>query len=146
MTLTQIAESCGVQASGLHFTRRRELFGLRPLLTVRARVATGLFWVMSFCGLLLVFGISTWLPTIMSSSPPRRHQRERERKRVSGSSVSAIDCSTDLVRQAAIRMAPPGPPQCIDYCLANGGAFETRNRHRGQHRRLVRRARAVGFL
>lgn len=29
------------------------------------RRATMLFWVMSFCGLLLVFGISTWLPTIM---------------------------------------------------------------------------------
>jgi AAHS family benzoate transporter-like MFS transporter len=50
---------------GLHISRRGELFGLRPLLAARARVVTGLFWVMSFCGLLLVFGISTWLPTIM---------------------------------------------------------------------------------
>jgi AAHS family benzoate transporter-like MFS transporter len=51
---------------GLHFRRRGELFGLRPLLAARA--ATFLFWAMSFCGLLLVFGISTWLPTIMNNS------------------------------------------------------------------------------
>jgi AAHS family benzoate transporter-like MFS transporter len=53
---------------GLHFSRREELLGLRPLLAARARAATGLFWAMSFCGLLLVFGISTWLPTIMKNS------------------------------------------------------------------------------
>jgi AAHS family benzoate transporter-like MFS transporter len=45
-----------------------ELLGLRPLFGRGLRVATLLFWVMSFCGLLLVFGISTWLPTIMQSS------------------------------------------------------------------------------
>ena len=45
---------------GLHCRRRGELFGLRALLAARARAATGLFWIMSFCGLLLVFGISTW--------------------------------------------------------------------------------------
>lgn len=44
---------------------RGELYGLRPLLGGGVRTATLLFWVMSFCGLLLVFGISTWLPTIM---------------------------------------------------------------------------------
>jgi AAHS family benzoate transporter-like MFS transporter len=55
-------------AGGFHSRRRGELFGLRPLLATRARVATGLFWAMSFCGLLLVFGISTWLPTIMRNS------------------------------------------------------------------------------
>jgi AAHS family benzoate transporter-like MFS transporter len=56
------------QTGGFQVRRRKELFGLRPLLTARARAATALFWVMSFCGLLLVFGISTWLPTIMSNS------------------------------------------------------------------------------
>lgn len=30
--------------------------------------ATLLFWVMSFCGLLLVFGISAWLPTILQAA------------------------------------------------------------------------------
>ena len=48
--------------------RQGELFGLRPLLAGRARTATALFWVMSLCGLLLVFGITTWLPTIMRNS------------------------------------------------------------------------------
>lgn len=40
-------------------------FGLAKLLAPGARGATLLFWLMSFCGLLLVFGISTWLPTMM---------------------------------------------------------------------------------
>ena len=56
------------EAGGPHCRRRAELFGLRPLLAARARAATGLFWVMSFCALMLVFGISTWLPTIMRNS------------------------------------------------------------------------------
>jgi AAHS family benzoate transporter-like MFS transporter len=47
---------------------RGELGGLRPLFTRGIARATILFWVMSFCGLLLVFGISAWLPTIMQTS------------------------------------------------------------------------------
>jgi AAHS family benzoate transporter-like MFS transporter len=53
---------------GSPLRRQGELLGLRPLLAGRARTATALFWVMSFCGLLLVFGVTTWLPTIMSNS------------------------------------------------------------------------------
>jgi MFS family permease len=45
-----------------------DLLGLRPLLASGVRGATLLFWVISFCGLLLVFGISTWLPTIMQTA------------------------------------------------------------------------------
>jgi AAHS family benzoate transporter-like MFS transporter len=45
-----------------------DLLGLRPLLAHGVRGATLLFWVISFCGLLLVFGISTWLPTIMQTA------------------------------------------------------------------------------
>jgi MFS transporter, AAHS family, benzoate transport protein len=45
-----------------------DLMGLRPLLARGVRAATLLFWVISFCGLLLVFGISTWLPTIMQTA------------------------------------------------------------------------------
>lgn len=41
---------------------------VRPLLAPGVRLATLLFWVVSFCGLLLVFGISTWLPTIMQTA------------------------------------------------------------------------------
>jgi AAHS family benzoate transporter-like MFS transporter len=47
---------------------RGDLLGLRTLLGSGVRAATLLFWVISFCGLLLVFGISTWLPTIMQSA------------------------------------------------------------------------------
>lgn len=42
--------------------------GLRPLLAPGTRAVTLLFWVISFCGLLLVFGVSTWLPTIMRTA------------------------------------------------------------------------------
>ena len=45
-----------------------QLGGLRPLFGSGIALATILFWVMSFCGLLLVFGISAWLPTIMQTS------------------------------------------------------------------------------
>ncbi|PZT70349.1 MFS transporter [Streptomyces sp. SW4] len=41
--------------------------GLGPLLHRRLVVTTLLFWVMAFCGLLLVFGFSTWLPTLMQT-------------------------------------------------------------------------------
>lgn len=49
-------------------TRNRDFGGLRPLFGPGVRLATVLFWLISFCGLLLVFGISTWLPTIMQSA------------------------------------------------------------------------------
>lgn len=42
--------------------------GLAPLFEKSVRVTTILFWLMSFFGLLLVFGISTWLPTIMQQA------------------------------------------------------------------------------
>jgi AAHS family benzoate transporter-like MFS transporter len=42
--------------------------GLAPLFAPGIRGTTILFWLMSFCGLLLVFGISTWLPTIMQAA------------------------------------------------------------------------------
>ncbi|WP_285648651.1 MFS transporter [Actinomycetospora sp. NBRC 106375] len=48
--------------------RRGDLLGLRPLLARGRWGTTLLFWAMSFCGLLLVFGISTWLPTIMQAA------------------------------------------------------------------------------
>ena len=44
------------------------LLGLAPLLSRGVRAATLLFWVASFCGLLLVFAVGTWLPTIMQAS------------------------------------------------------------------------------
>ncbi|PWJ52903.1 MFS transporter, AAHS family, benzoate transport protein [Quadrisphaera granulorum] len=47
---------------------RGDLLGLKLLLAPGVRLATVLFWVVSFCGLLLVFGISTWLPTIMQAA------------------------------------------------------------------------------
>jgi AAHS family benzoate transporter-like MFS transporter len=46
----------------------RELLGLRPLLSRPVIVATLLFWVVSFCALLLTYAVSTWLPTIMQTN------------------------------------------------------------------------------
>ncbi len=43
-------------------------FGLGALMANGVWRSTLLFWVMSFCGLLLVFGISAWLPTILQAS------------------------------------------------------------------------------
>jgi MFS transporter, AAHS family, benzoate transport protein len=47
---------------------QHDLLALRGLLRPGLRAVTLLFWAMSFCGLLLVFGISTWLPTIMQAA------------------------------------------------------------------------------
>ena len=54
--------------SGASRPARGDLLGLRPLLSRGVLGATVLFWVISYCGLLLVFGISTWLPTIMQAA------------------------------------------------------------------------------
>ncbi|WP_405720579.1 MFS transporter [Streptomyces sp. NBC_01537] len=43
-------------------------FGLAQLLRRDVLAVTILFWVMCFCGLLLVFGITTWLPSMMQAA------------------------------------------------------------------------------
>lgn len=42
--------------------------GLGALFGRGVATATVLFWIVSFCGLLLVFGISAWLPTILQAA------------------------------------------------------------------------------
>jgi AAHS family benzoate transporter-like MFS transporter len=42
--------------------------GLRGLFTPSVRMTTLLFWVASFAGLLLVYGVNTWLPTMMRAN------------------------------------------------------------------------------
>ncbi|GAA3582234.1 aromatic acid/H+ symport family MFS transporter [Amycolatopsis ultiminotia] len=42
--------------------------GLRGLFTASMRLTTLLFWIASFAGLLLVYGVNTWLPTMMRGS------------------------------------------------------------------------------
>jgi AAHS family benzoate transporter-like MFS transporter len=42
--------------------------GLRGLFTPQMRWTTVLFWIGSFAGLLLVYGVSTWLPTMMRAN------------------------------------------------------------------------------
>ncbi|MCR6484918.1 MFS transporter [Amycolatopsis sp. OK19-0408] len=42
--------------------------GLRGLFTPSVRTTTLLFWIASFAGLLLVYGVNTWLPTMMRGS------------------------------------------------------------------------------
>ncbi|MEV7104049.1 MFS transporter [Streptomyces atroolivaceus] len=44
------------------------LRAVRSLMAPDRRFATLLLWVASFCGLLLVYGISTWLPQLMRSA------------------------------------------------------------------------------
>jgi AAHS family benzoate transporter-like MFS transporter len=41
------------------------LAAVRELFSPRSRWATPLLWLASFCGLLLVYGVSTWLPQMM---------------------------------------------------------------------------------
>ncbi|NUP03968.1 MAG: MFS transporter [Nonomuraea sp.] len=48
--------------------KRGDRLGLGPLFAPGTRMVTLLFWMISFCGLLLVFGVSTWLPSIMVAS------------------------------------------------------------------------------
>ncbi|MFD5073977.1 MFS transporter [Streptomyces sp. NPDC058371] len=47
---------------------RGRLDAVRALFRPESRWATPLLWVASFCGLLLVYGVSTWLPTMMKAS------------------------------------------------------------------------------
>ncbi|RSN66925.1 MFS transporter, partial [Streptomyces sp. WAC 05379] len=44
------------------------LAAVRELFRPESRWATPLLWLASFCGLLLVYGISTWLPQMMRAS------------------------------------------------------------------------------
>ncbi|MER7498254.1 MFS transporter [Streptomyces pharetrae] len=44
------------------------LAAIRALFRQESRWATPLLWLASFCGLLLVYGVSTWLPQMMRSS------------------------------------------------------------------------------
>ncbi|TXS42190.1 MFS transporter [Streptomyces sp. uw30] len=44
------------------------LAAVRELFHPRSRWATPLLWLASFCGLLLVYGVSTWLPQMMRAS------------------------------------------------------------------------------
>jgi len=47
---------------------RGRLAAVRALFDPDARWATPLLWLASFCGLLLVYGVSTWLPQMMRAS------------------------------------------------------------------------------
>ncbi|MFD8818604.1 MFS transporter [Streptomyces sp. NPDC059627] len=44
------------------------LQAVRTLFAAESRFATPLLWLASFCGLLLVYGVSTWLPQMMLAS------------------------------------------------------------------------------
>jgi AAHS family benzoate transporter-like MFS transporter len=64
----EIETRYGLPSSHVANEQAGRLFGLGPLLTRRLAPTTLLFWAMSFCGLLLVFGISAWLPSIMQAA------------------------------------------------------------------------------
>ncbi|MEH7115222.1 aromatic acid/H+ symport family MFS transporter [Neobacillus niacini] len=48
--------------------QEKEYNSITSLLSKSNRKSTILFWLASFCGLFLVFGLGTWLPTIMMQS------------------------------------------------------------------------------
>src|SRR6476659_3164523 len=102
------------------------------------------------------------MPAAITTDTPktiRSHQVRSLRSCVSGSSVSAIDCSTDLVRQSVqsqpseslsripeVHFSQPfrrGVPSTV---VIHGADYRTRDHHRGQPGRFVRRTCAVGFL
>src|SRR6188472_2913227 len=89
------------------------------------------------------------MPAPITTDTPktvRSHQFRSLCNRVDGSSVSAIDCSTDLVRQAIGRPSWSCDRNLTDTQRAdegkaltstvgvNGAEWEARCRHRGQHR------------
>ncbi|TLS46593.1 aromatic acid/H+ symport family MFS transporter [Streptomyces montanus] len=63
-----VTTAFGLPAATVTVENPGKWLGLGSLLTRRLAVTTVLFWAMSFCGLLLVFGISAWLPTIMQAA------------------------------------------------------------------------------
>ena len=63
-----LSESMGLPTPVLTVAGKRHLAGIGPLFAPGIAGATLLFWVMTFCGLLLVFGITAWLPTMMQAN------------------------------------------------------------------------------
>lgn len=64
----RLSNAMGLPAPVLTVAGKRNFAGIGPLFSRGAIGATLLFWVMTFCGLLLVFGITAWLPTMMQAS------------------------------------------------------------------------------
>lgn len=64
----RLTTAMGLPAPVLVAAGKRHFAGIGPLFSKGAAGASLLFWVMTFCGLLLVFGITAWLPTIMQAN------------------------------------------------------------------------------
>lgn len=64
----RLSESMRLPTPVLTLAGKRHLAGIGPLFAPGIAGATLLFWVMTFCGLLLVFGITAWLPTMMQAN------------------------------------------------------------------------------
>ena len=68
------------------------------------------------------------MPAPITTDTPktvRSHHDKSLRRRVSGSSVSAIDCSTDFVRHRPAMSVPSlvRSPECTEYCAPDGAAY-----------------------
>ncbi|AGP29896.1 MFS transporter [Corynebacterium terpenotabidum] len=63
-----LPESREVRAETAGERRRVTREGLRILFSPAFRITTVLFWAMSFCSLLFVYGANTWLPTLMQDA------------------------------------------------------------------------------
>lgn len=64
----RLSETMGLPTPTLTAIGKRNFAGIGPLFSSGVAPVTLLFWVMTFCGLLLVFGITAWLPTMMQAN------------------------------------------------------------------------------
>ncbi|MGQ1797393.1 MFS transporter [Kocuria oceani] len=64
----RLSQAMGLPTPTLTAVGKRNFAGIGPLFSAGVAPVTLLFWVMTFCGLLLVFGITAWLPTMMQAS------------------------------------------------------------------------------
>jgi MFS family permease len=64
----RLSETMGLPTPTLTAVGKRNFAGIGPLFSSGVAPVTLLFWVMTFCGLLLVFGITAWLPTMMQAN------------------------------------------------------------------------------
>ncbi|MGO4235920.1 MFS transporter [Pseudarthrobacter sp. YAF2] len=64
----RLSAAMGLPEPVLVAAGKRHFAGIGPLFSAGVGGATILFWIMTFCGLLLVFGITAWLPTMMQAN------------------------------------------------------------------------------
>ncbi|MCP2256949.1 MFS transporter, AAHS family, benzoate transport protein [Streptoalloteichus tenebrarius] len=139
---------------------------VRSLFAGRAALATTAFWAASFCGLLLVYGVNTWLPQIMRAAGyPLGSSLAFLMVFNVGSIVGSVagGWSADrlgskalittafLVACGAIGLMAAGPPAAVLHVLVALGGFGTIgtqnliNAYVARYHAPARRATALGW-